>query len=87
MTGLGKTLKPTVTKIVEHGKLIEENFKRDNIDRNEVLMLLREKQVRYLSEIEHAYFEANGTVSVFRYETAAKKDSILPENIDEVEIT
>lgn len=78
-----KKLKPTVVKIVENGKLLEENFEKDNVDINEVLMLLREKGVRFLSEIEHAYFEANGTVSVFKYETAAKKNSILPEDVDE----
>tara|TARA_R110002050_G_scaffold150976_1_gene277917 strand:- start:381 stop:947 length:567 start_codon:yes stop_codon:yes gene_type:complete len=81
-----KQIKPSIVKIVEGGKLIEENFEHDNIDKNEVLMLLREKGIHYLSEIEHAYFEANGTVSVFKYDYFEKKDSILPEEIDEISI-
>lgn len=81
-----RKMKPTVVKIVEQGILLEKNFEQDNIDKNEVLMLLREKEVHYLSEIEHAYFEANGTVSVFKYKTFEKKDSILPEDIDEISI-
>ncbi len=81
-----KKLKPRIVKIVENGVLLEKNFKSDNIDKNEVLMLLREKEIHFLSEIEHAYFEANGTVSVFKYKNFEEKNSILPEDIDDISI-
>lgn len=84
--GVRVKIKPTVVKIVENGILLDKNFERDNIDKNEVLMLLREKEVHFLSEVEHAYFEANGTVSVFKFKNFEEKNSILPEDIDEISV-
>lgn len=74
----------TVVKIVEHGKLLIDNFEKDKIDKNEVLMLLRESGIEYLSEVEHAYYEQSGRISVFRYSNPIFIDSILPENMDKL---
>lgn len=76
----------TVVKLVEHGELKIENFEKDQIDRNEVFMLLRESGVRYLSEVEHAYFEQSGNLSVFRYSNPKLENSILPEDIKELDV-
>lgn len=78
---------PTVVKFVENGKLLTENFSKDQIDRNEVFMLLRESGIQYLSEVEHAYFEQSGKLSVYRYEEPSYENSILPEHIKEVDVS
>lgn len=78
-----KITHPAVLKLVEHGKLITSNFKVDEIDENEVLMLLRQAGIRYLSEVEHAYYEQSGDLSVFKYNNPRLENSILPEDIND----
>lgn len=77
-----KITHPPVLKLVENGKLLTDNFAVDEIDQNEVLMLLRQSGIRYLSEVEHAYYEQSGSLSVFKYDNAKLEHSILPEDID-----
>lgn len=81
-----KVTHPPVLKLVEHGKLLEHNFEVDEIDKNEVLMLLRQKGIRYLSEVEHAYYEQSGTLSVFKYDNPFLEHSILPESLEDYEV-
>ena len=45
-----KVTDPKVMKLVEHGRLLKENFTEDDIDENEVYMLLRQEGIRFLSE-------------------------------------
>lgn len=78
-----KVTHPTVKKLVEHGHFINENFADDEIDINEVIMLLRQSGVRYLSEVEHAYYEQSGKLSVYTYDSAIHKHSILPEDAED----
>lgn len=82
-----KVTHPSVLKLVEHGKMLTENFMEDEIDENEVYMLLREAGIRYLSEVEHAYYEQSGQISVFKYENPKLENSILPENITQETVT
>lgn len=77
-----KVTHPRVLKLVEHGKLLEDNLKKDEIDKYEALMLLRESGIRYLSEVEHAYYEQSGKLSVFKYDDPILEHSILPEDIE-----
>ncbi|SFI35157.1 DUF421 domain-containing protein [Halpernia frigidisoli] len=79
-----KITHPKVLKLVENGKLLNENFTIDEIDKNEVYMLLREAGIKYLSEVEHAYYEQSGQLSVFKYENPMKEHSILPEHLDQL---
>lgn len=81
-----KITHPTVLKLVENGQLLKDNFTTDEIDENEVYMLLREAGIKYLSEVEHAYYEQSGQLSVFKYENPKLEKSILPEYIDQLEI-
>lgn len=81
-----KVTHPKVLKLVQNGKLLKENFTVDEIDINEVYMLLRAAGIRYLSEVEHAYYEQSGQLSVFKYENPMLVNSILPEDIEEVEV-
>ena len=81
--GIRKVTHPRVLKLVENGKLLEDNFEDDQIDKNEVLMLLRQEGIRYLSEVEHAYYEQSGILSVFKYDNPTLEHSILPESIED----
>ncbi len=77
-----KITHPKVSKLVEHGCFLEDNFTVDEIDVNEVIMLLRENGVKYLSEVEHAYYEQSGKLSIYKYKNPEFKHSILPEDIE-----
>lgn len=77
-----KITHPTILKLVENGKLLTENFAVDEIDKNEVLMLLRQSGIRYLFEVEHAYYEQSGGLSVLKYKNVKLENSILPEDIE-----
>ena len=76
-----RKMHPNVVKLVEHGKLLPENFDHDQIDKYEVFMLLRESGVKFLSEVEHAYYEQSGKLSVYKYENPQLENSILPEHL------
>lgn len=78
-----KVTDPSVMKLVENGKLLKENFTADDIDENEVYMLLRQQGIRYLSEVEHAYYEQSGVLSVYKFENSKSEHSILPEDLHE----
>lgn len=81
-----KMTHPTVVKLVENGKLMTENFTKDDIDRNEVYMLLRQSGIQYLSEVEHAYYEQSGKLSVYKFNNPDYENSILPEHIKNLSI-
>jgi len=77
---------PKVIKLIENGKLIKDNLTEDEIDRNEVFMLLREQGIKYLSEVDHAYFEQSGKLSIFKYENPKFVNSILPEDVKNLKL-
>ncbi len=79
-----KITHPAVLKLVENGRLLKENFKIDEIDENEVLMLLRQGGIKYLSEVEHAYYEQSGELSIFKYDNPILTNSILPEDMKDI---
>lgn len=81
-----KITHPTVMKLVENGELIKENFTSDEIDENEVFMLLRQQGIKYLSEVEHAYYEQSGELSIYKYDNPLLQNSILPEDLDILEM-
>lgn len=76
-----KITDPKTMKLVENGQLLKENFEADDIDENEVFMLLRQAGIMYLSEVEHAYYEQSGSLSVYKFENHNSTHSILPEHI------
>jgi uncharacterized membrane protein YcaP (DUF421 family) len=80
-----KVTDPKVMKLVENGQLLKDNFTVDDIDENEVYMLLRQAGVQYLSEVEHAYYEGSGAMSVYKFENPKLENSILPEHLEEIE--
>ncbi|WP_067929991.1 DUF421 domain-containing protein [Alicyclobacillus kakegawensis] len=56
--------KPLV--LIQNGQVQEQNLKRSNLSQEEMLLLLREKDIFDVSDVEYAVFENNGKVSVMK---------------------
>lgn len=74
------TFRPMI--IIQHGKLVYENMKKVNYTVDEVLMLLRIKNVFNIEDIHYGILEANGELSVFKTDaaTAPIREDLL-ENV------
>ncbi len=69
--------------VVKHGKIDFDVLKKEKIDMNELLSLLRGKDVFSIRQVEYALLEPNGTISVLKkskYENPTIEDLSLPEN-------
>lgn len=64
--------------IVEDGRLNIEQSSDRGMGKSEVLALLRLEGVRNLGEVEHAFLEANGDLSVFRADPPRAGMPIVP---------
>ncbi|UCZ52595.1 DUF421 domain-containing protein [Bacillus shivajii] len=62
--------KPTV--VIENGKILEENLKKEDLTVDELMIYLRDKDVFKLSDVETAIFESSGQLSVM------KKSDVMP---------
>jgi len=62
--------RPTV--IVQRGHVLEDNLRKTHLSIDEVMLLLRQKDVFKLTDIEYAILEANGSISVM------KKSELMP---------
>lgn len=54
------------TFIIRNGKILERNLKKVKLTIEEMMLLLREKDVFKLSDAEYAIFENNGTLTVMK---------------------
>lgn len=61
---LGSRIAGTPTLLVNHGTFVDEHLKREGIQREEVLMALREHGVGAIDEVDMAVLEVDGTISV-----------------------
>lgn len=82
-TKLEAYLESTPTLLVKNGAIDMESLKSEQISRAELMMELREKGVRSVGEVERAYIEPSGRMSVFKFEPGKEKDgeSTFPERI------
>lgn len=69
--------------IIHQGELIYEEIRKNKMDMNEILQLLRMKDVFAVQEVEYAVLETNGLLSVLKkpeYQTPNKKElNVYPE--------
>ena len=75
------TFEPTV--VVYNGKLIYGNIKRAHYSVDEILMLLREKEIFDIEKVEYGIIEANGKLSLLnkpQYEAATVQHLSQPYN-------
>jgi len=55
---------PTI--IIKNGNILESEMKKQRYTFDDLLMQLREKDIRHISEVEFALLESNGKLSVFK---------------------
>lgn len=71
--------------IIHKGELIYEEMRKNKIDINEILQLLRMKDVFALQEVEYAVLETNGELSVLKkaaYQTPNKRElNVAPTEV------
>ncbi len=70
------TFQPTV--VVQDGKLIPDNLKRVSYSIDNILQMLREKDIFDISEVETALIEASGSMSVLK---KAEKNTVTLEDM------
>ncbi|GAE93155.1 hypothetical protein JCM21714_2206 [Gracilibacillus boraciitolerans JCM 21714] len=69
------------TVIIKDGKVLEDNMKKEKYTTDELLQLLRGKDIFDLSEVEYAVLEAKGSLSVLPkkdFRPITRKDLGLP---------
>lgn len=79
---IGKALTFEPTIVIENGELIVNNLRKINYSIDNILQMLREKEVFDLSIVQLGIIEANGRLSLFKYAGEApvvKKDLDLTE--------
>jgi uncharacterized membrane protein YcaP (DUF421 family) len=64
--------------IIEKGKILERNLRKNNMAVEELLLLLREKDIFKLEDVEMAVFETNGQLSVLK---KTEVQPITPQNL------
>jgi uncharacterized membrane protein YcaP (DUF421 family) len=69
----------TGSTFVKNGILQLDEMRKAGYSRDQVLGLLRMKEIRHLGQVKRAYLEAHGPVSVFKEKEAKPGLSILPE--------
>jgi uncharacterized membrane protein YcaP (DUF421 family) len=52
--------------LIKEGQILMENMKKARLTIDELLMLLRKKDVFYIDEIEFAFFETDGSLSIMK---------------------
>lgn len=65
--------------IIQNGKIIEKNLKRSKLNINDVLILLRIKNVFNITDVEFAILETNGKISI---QLKANKQPTKPSDLN-----
>ena len=76
------TLEPTV--VIQNGKFIDKNLKKIRFSIDNILQMLREKNVFDINEVETAIIEGNGALSVLK---KPQKNSVTREDLNIVNTT
>lgn len=71
------TLEPTV--VIQNGKFIDKNLKEIRFSIDNILQMLREKNVFDINEVETAIIEGNGALSVLK---KSQKNSVTREDMN-----
>jgi uncharacterized membrane protein YcaP (DUF421 family) len=73
-----KILDSEPTLIVKNGEVLEEGMTKARLTMDDLLMLLRKKNVFYVDEVDTALFEIDGTVSVLK---KSKSSPVTPKDL------
>lgn len=61
---LRRMLKPAPLLLIENGRMLQQNMKRQLIQEAELMGLLREQGIRSVGEVKQCYLEGDGRISV-----------------------
>ncbi|MFL5980344.1 MAG: DUF421 domain-containing protein [Gaiellaceae bacterium] len=61
-----KVLEGEPIVVVDHGKLVDHNIKRERMTEDEVAEEMRQQQIASLDEVEWAILESNGQISFIK---------------------
>ncbi len=64
------------TMIVKNGELLKENLIIEEVSEQEIMVELRLQSISNIGEIERAYLEPNGKISVFKFPENKQKSGI-----------
>ncbi len=62
---------PTI--LIRNGRFIEKNLAREDVDKDEILMAMREHGVDEIKDVELAVLETDGSISVVQTEKGGKR--------------
>jgi uncharacterized membrane protein YcaP (DUF421 family) len=74
-----------VYRIIVDSELITETFKKDRITRDEIFADLRSESITHLGQVDRAYIEYTGKLSIFYYDDDNVKYGlpIIPEKLEQ----
>ena len=74
-------IESTPTLLVSNGVVLDDALRKEELSRLEIMMELREKGIRNTGEVECAFIEPSGRISVFRFPKGEERDgeSTFPE--------
>ncbi|WP_026732566.1 DUF421 domain-containing protein [Fischerella sp. PCC 9605] len=75
-------LNPPPLLLVKNGRIIDRHMKRELITEQELMSQLRQQGVESLKDVKRAFMEADGSISIIRYES--KINSAPQQNEQEV---
>jgi uncharacterized membrane protein YcaP (DUF421 family) len=64
---------PRALPLIRHGRLIHENLQRQMLTEEELMARLRLHSVSHPSEVQHAYMESDGEISVIKRRAASPR--------------
>ncbi|WLR50397.1 DUF421 domain-containing protein [Bacillus tianshenii] len=81
--GLAKVVASDPIIVLQEGKMLEENLKKMRVTRDELLVLLRQKDIFDITQVQYGVMEPNGKLSVLlkgEYRSVTPKDLSLTVN-------
>ena len=66
----GRLVHPPPLKLIEDGRLLRRNMRKEMITEDEMMSHLREQGVDEVSQVKAAYIEGDGRISVIKIESA-----------------
>jgi uncharacterized membrane protein YcaP (DUF421 family) len=61
-----KLINSEPTLLIKNGKILEEGMKKTRLTMDDLLFLLRKKNILYVDQVDIAFLETDGTVSAFK---------------------
>lgn len=74
-----KTVTGTKTLLIENGNIIEDNLKKERLNIDELTSKLREKNTFNLADVEYAFLEVDGKISVLK---KSDQQSLTPSHLN-----